>query len=411
MSERYSLNEPLPPEVVVASMGGPFGYRRFATFSAPWLRGRAFVFGGFICLLAIASGVGNGVASDDVAAGIRIGAWTFISFMLMSFAGPTLAAWVRTRSWRRERAAVIAAVVIGMGLAASVDQVASTAIARDIPKELQVRSSAEESGPAKSSPTSEMIVRVERSPLTMAISALFGLAIYFCLGGGLALRAYLGELNRWRESQRQRELQSLLADKRASEWQLHVLQAQIEPHFLFNTLAAVRSTLRADAGRAEATLDALVEYLRATIPKLRADPTALSTVAQQVEIARHYLTVMQLRMGDRLRIEIDIDPTIAAAAFPPLALVSLVENAIKHGLEPQRMGGCISIIGRRAGANVRVIVRDDGIGLGPGNSGSGLGLRNLRSQLQQRYGDSASLTVQTPATGGFEAIVEVPCEA
>ncbi len=409
MNARYSLGEPLPPEVVLATMGGPFGYRRFATFSAPWLRGRALVFAGFIGLLAIAAGSGNGLVSQDLAVGLRIGAWTFISFMLMSFAGPLLAAWVRTRSWHRERAAVVAAVVVGMALAASVDHVASTAIARDVPIEFQVRSDATKPTDAKSSSRGEMPAHIERSPLTVAVNAVFGLAVYFCLGGGLALRAYFGELSRWRESQRQREVQSLLADKRASEWQLHVLQAQIEPHFLFNTLAAVRSTLRADAGRAEATLDALVEYLRATIPKLRADPTATSTVAEQIEIVRHYLIVMQLRMGERLRVSIDIDPAIAGAAFPPLALMSLVENAIKHGLEPKRAGGTIRIEGRRLGDRLRILVRDDGVGLGAGSSGGGLGLRNLRAQLAQRYGDAATLIVQTPAAGGFEAIVEIPC--
>ena len=131
---------------------------------------------------------------------------------------------------------------------------------------------------------------------------------------------------------------------RANEAQLRLLQGQMEPHFLFNTLANVISLIDADAPRAKHMLEALTDYLRASLGGLRHDD---STLAAELDLARRYLELMQTRMGDRLRFEIDVDEALGRAALMPLVLQPLIENAVKHGLEPQVDGGTVRVTATR----------------------------------------------------------------
>jgi sensor histidine kinase YesM len=239
--------------------------------------------------------------------------------------------------------------------------------------------------------------------------------VYAALGGGFALRAYFAEGSRLRALQHAQELESLRRAKQEGDLRLGVLQAQVEPHFLFNTLASVRSMVREEPARAEAAIDALVDYLRATIPRLRADGTSLDTpLAMQFEVCRSYLALMRARMGERLRVSIDLPPALAGAPFPPLLLLTLVENAIKHGIEPRPGPGHVWLAARRiesgGGALLEVEVGDDGAGLGAA-MGHGVGLANVRAQLATRYGARAGLEVSGRAGGGVLATLRVPLEA
>lgn len=190
--------------------------------------------------------------------------------------------------------------------------------------------------------------------------------------------------------------------------QLSVLQAQIEPHFLFNTLAAIRPLIRQDAGQAEVVLDALADHLRSTLPQIRAG--SRSTLGQQLDICASYLAVMQARMGPRLHHEMQVPEEVRCIEFPPLMLLSLVENAIKHGIEPKPGPGSLIIRVQRDHHSLRVAVLDDGVGLSDGLQ-SGVGLANIREQLQLRHQGRARLTVATRPEGGTIAEIMLPIYA
>jgi sensor histidine kinase YesM len=218
------------------------------------------------------------------------------------------------------------------------------------------------------------------------------------------VRRYLDEPRQLAALERERELTALRAQNRALDTRLGVLQAQIEPHFLFNTLASVRSLILVDPQSAERTLDALVDYLRATIPRLR-DAAVDSTLGQQLEICEHYLKLMQVRMG-RLDYAISVEPALSSASFPPLLLISLVENAVKHGIEAKPGPGRITVSARKEHESLVVCVADDGPGLGHA-IGSGVGLSNVREQLRVRYGSRATFALTSGVHGGALASISI----
>ena len=204
---------------------------------------------------------------------------------------------------------------------------------------------------------------------------------------------------RQREQHEKAQLQNRLLDAR-----LQVLRAQVEPHFLYNSLANVQYLIRSDAPAAEAMVGALIDYLRHALPRMR---EATSTVGEEVALARSYLDVLRIRMGGRLAVSIDVPGTLASQPFPPLLLISLVENAIKHGLEPKPGGGELAIAAIRDDQVLRVTVRDNGMGFGA-SGGSGIGLRNIRETLASLFGDSATLTVEPGESAGVTATIEIP---
>jgi sensor histidine kinase YesM len=185
--------------------------------------------------------------------------------------------------------------------------------------------------------------------------------------------------------------------------ELKLLQAQVEPHFLFNTLANVRHLMQTQNPQALAMLDHLIHYLRTALPEMRGES---STLGREVELARAYLEIMRLRMGGALVIAIDLPQALVPAPFPPLMLMTLVENAIKHGVAPAA-GGRVAIRARAADGKMRVTVEDDGAGLG-GTLGSGVGLANLRERLAALFGPAARLDLESHEGGGTRASIEVP---
>ena len=215
------------------------------------------------------------------------------------------------------------------------------------------------------------------------------------------------------------------AQLRANEAQLRLLQGQMEPHFLFNTLANVISLIDADAPRAKHMLEALTDYLRASLGGLRHDD---STLAVELDLARRYLELMRTRMGDRLRFEIVADDALSRAALMPLVLQPLIENAVKHGLEPQVDGGTVRVTATRMKVDGRdslqVCIEDDGAGLAVaarrprrtvagGPDGHGIALANLRERLLARFGTGARLTLSDlgndpGASAGTRACLVIP---
>jgi sensor histidine kinase YesM len=189
---------------------------------------------------------------------------------------------------------------------------------------------------------------------------------------------------------------------------LRLLQAQVEPHFLYNTLANVQALMRNDPADAEAMLGHLIDYLRRSLPRT---DTALSTLGEELERSRAYLAILKLRMGERLALEIDVAHELLPTPLPPMMLQTLVENAIKHGLEPKPAGGHVWIFARRDDGRIAVTVADDGCGFDVSGGGTGIGLRNVRERLRLLFGSAASLTVAANAPAGVAATISVPASA
>ncbi|MYM21800.1 sensor histidine kinase [Duganella sp. FT135W] len=194
-------------------------------------------------------------------------------------------------------------------------------------------------------------------------------------------------------------------ERRVVEARMAALQAQVEPHFLFNTLALIGQLIETDPPQAARIHQNLIDYLRATLPQMRAK--GAGTLGRQIEMSRAYLAIMQARMRSRLAVSIDVPDDMASATFPVMMLQILIENAIKHGLEPKIEGGRIDIRAAVDGQMLQVDVLDDGVGFNPFSS-DGVGLANVRERLRIQYGNRAQLVIEAPLTGGTRASIRVP---
>ena len=193
--------------------------------------------------------------------------------------------------------------------------------------------------------------------------------------------------------------------KELTEAKLHLLHAQVEPHFLYNTLASAQLLTRSDPARAEAMLGHLIQYLRRSLPNAEDE---MSTLGAELERALAYLEILRIRMGERLDVQVDIPEALRATPLPAMMLQTLVENAIKHGLEPRTGGGTVWIRARRDDDGIAVTVADNGDGFTGKTSGSGIGLKNVRERLRLRYNGEANLSVIANFPAGVAATITVP---
>jgi sensor histidine kinase YesM len=206
-----------------------------------------------------------------------------------------------------------------------------------------------------------------------------------------------------REATTQAEIANL--ERRLVEAKMATLQAQIEPHFLFNTLALIGQLIETDPPQAAKVHMHLIEYLRATMPQLRS--SGGGTLGRQVVMSRAYLAIMQARMKVRLAVGFDVPDYLNEACFPPMMLQTLIENAIKHGLEPKIEGGRIDVRARLVDSMLQVEVRDNGVGFSM-KGGDGVGLANIRERLHLLYGSRAELVIEAPIEGGALASIRLP---
>ncbi len=191
------------------------------------------------------------------------------------------------------------------------------------------------------------------------------------------------------------------------EARMEALQAQIEPHFLFNTLASIDQLILTDPPRASKMQQSLIRYLRSAMPQMR--DGSRPTLGQQVNLSSAFLEIMSVRMEDRLTSLIKVPEGLKTAVFPSMMLQTLVENAIKHGLEPKAAGGTLEIDAEVDNGQLAVHVRDDGMGFMP-KSSDGVGLANIRERLQALYNGRAELIISVPPAGGTCATIKVPYE-
>jgi sensor histidine kinase YesM len=202
-----------------------------------------------------------------------------------------------------------------------------------------------------------------------------------------------------------RQVDVATLERKLTEAQMATLQAQVEPHFLFNTLALIGQLIETDPPEAARIHAHLIDYLRATLPQMRS--SGGGTLGKQVEMARAYLAIMQARMKERLTVQFNVPDFLGSAPFPPMMLQILIENAIKHGLEPKIEGGRIEIAARVVHATLHVDVRDNGVGFNP-RSDDGVGLANIRERLRLLYGKDGELVVETPSDGGALVSIRIP---
>lgn len=231
----------------------------------------------------------------------------------------------------------------------------------------------------------------------MLLSIIFGLVVaYFFI-----LRE---KLSNSKALLQEEKIKRLTVEKKALETKLKLLQAQIEPHFLFNTLSNILSLLATNSARGKTMLQDLTRYLRMSLYRTR---ETAATIGQEMEMIQAYINIYKVRMGDRLQCKIDIPDNIRDFSFPPMMIQPIVENAIKHGLEPRIEGGKISIKVETTKDILRVEVADTGLGFNSEGS-LGVGLSNIRKRLQSLYDDKAKLILKENQPIGFKAIIEVP---
>jgi LytS/YehU family sensor histidine kinase len=194
-------------------------------------------------------------------------------------------------------------------------------------------------------------------------------------------------------------------ERQAVDARLHLLQAQVAPHFLFNTLANVQALVDAGSPRASPVLRSLIQYLRAAVPVLH-EPAA--TIERELELVRPYLELMQMRMPDRLLYAMNVDSSVLQVRCPPTTLLTLVENAVRHGIDPSEEGGRIVIDIARIGERCLLRVTDTGAGLHESANGLGTGLTALRERLQLIFGDAAHLRLGPNDPSGVTVEIDLP---
>ncbi|KAB2838825.1 MAG: hypothetical protein F9K47_17245, partial [Burkholderiales bacterium] len=230
--------------------------------------------------------------------------------------------------------------------------------------------------------------------LGLTLSLLLTLAVAKFLGGRRRLAERQAESSRL-------EASCARLEKEATQARLAMLQAQIEPHFLFNTLASVDHLIQIDPAAASRMQKHLIQYLRAAMPQMR---DGGSTLSREVDLAQAYLAILKMRMEERLDYRFEIPSELNQLPLPPMMLPTLVENAIKHGLEPKPEGGSIVVSAHRAGDQLHVTVADTGVGFAAA-PGKGVGLANIRERLALLYQDRARLEIVDNAPGTRATLV------
>ncbi len=237
-----------------------------------------------------------------------------------------------------------------------------------------------------------------RNGQALAIGAVLGA---LTVGGSCMMESWWDTRARLDRAERD----ALARDKALVEAELRVLQAQVEPHFLFNTLANVVSLIHTHPDRAARLLERLTSLLRASLSRAR---RADGTLGDELAVVRAYLDIQAERMAGRMTYRVDVDPGLESVRMPPLLLQPLVENAVLHGIEPSAAGGHVAVHAERSGGVVRIRVVDDGLGIDSDTAGHGLGIANVRERLRAAFGDRGRLGLSETPGGGVSADLRIP---
>jgi signal transduction histidine kinase len=417
-------DQPVPFKLIGKLSGWSSKAQHYPIFSQTWFSYRIRGFAIPVCLiLSLLTLITFSAPTADDPLRIRLAVVSFgVAILIALVLGRWLAVKVRTQSrlhnWskKKEVIGISIALLIGISVAA-------------IPMQFSVKKNrpitiADESKKIATAPAVTVLTDQKRIPQKQEngfhydssyqdlINFIFSTLLLLWLGGGYDLLAYLRQRRALEEALLLEEFDRYKSERNQAEMRLSVLASQVEPHFLFNTLSGVRAAMLSDPARGVIIIDHLVEYLRSTIPKMRSDGSSTqTTLRNQFDSVRAYLGVIHVRMP-RLSFEVDSPAELLDLVVPPLMLISLVENAVKHGIEPKKGPVKISVSARKMMVEdkerLELCVKDNGVGFGGASSGSGIGLSNIRERLKQLYGADASLSLIAGIDGGVEASIYLP---
>ncbi|MFG6467431.1 sensor histidine kinase [Roseateles sp. BYS87W] len=278
----------------------------------------------------------------------------------------------------------------------------------------EAQQAAEEARQALEEATAEMGSAESRRRVTVvhAGDSLMDLAVLWILASAVIKAMYKGRIQaEVKAAQAAENAESEALKRQVVEARMAAMQAQVEPHFLFNTLASIDHLIEVDPPRASQMQKNLIALLRASMPTMREANAngAVRDLGRELAVIRPYLEILKMRMEERLQTEIDVPEGLMSAEFPPMMIQGLVENAIKHGLEPKAEGGSLKVKAEIVHGKLAVTVADTGLGFGrAATSGTGVGLANIRERLQLLHGPKASVTVTENQPSGTVVTITVP---
>lgn len=415
-------DQPLPDKLINEKASWSVLAQRYPVFSQTWLRYRALSFlmpfGVFTAIVLMFGIVFATTAKkiDNEATPYLLFFFIWLGVLTSLFLGRFLATQIKRRRWSqaREKTAIVIAILAGIAISFSIVHQADHKLGRRA-KPISTESEEKLKSLIKSDEVKiGIVITEEEQHQGEIIDTIVWLVLMSWWGGLLDLRTYFRQTREISQALTQEQLEKYKSERNQAQMQLSILASQVEPHFLFNTLSGVRAAMLSDPARGVQIIDHLVDYLRATIPQMRSDGGLMfSTVEQQFHAIRAYLGVIQTRIP-RLQISIECPPELKLCAMPPLMLISLVENAVKHGIELKK--GAVEIIvsahrdSTEQGERLIISVADNGLGFGQAASGTGIGLSNIRERLKQLYGDQASLQLSMRETGGVNAALHLPMQ-
>ena len=405
-------DNPLPSKIFGKYGGWGSMAQQYPIFSQTWYKYRALSFLWPMALLAVFLGLGLFVIPESNAkfklflASLFL--WISITTALML--GRGLAVLVAKQTWSERKISIGVVLAVCMGILAAIYLVHlehgfEKQFTNDYLQELKLKKQTD----LALVDSDEMY---QNSPIVSAARYLILLATFLWLGGTADLFAYFRQRREMKDVIVEQRVAHYQKERNEAELRLSVLASQIEPHFLFNTLSGVRSAILSDPQMGVAIIDNLVEYLRATIPQLRNDGSCSQVkLGSQLQAIRAYLGVIKFRIP-RLSVEVEFDPTLSELFIPPLMLISLVENAVKHGIELKKGPVHIAVSAEKTlldnQEKLVLTVSDNGLGFTAGASGTGIGLTNIRERLKQLYQEHAALTLETNEQGGVTARIILP---
>ncbi|MFZ6741934.1 sensor histidine kinase [Undibacterium sp. JH2W] len=435
----HTSEQLLPAEVAAKSETWLTRARSYPVFSRTWFRYRAQAWLGLFAIVDLLVVLISLLIGADLSKAAVVFVPLTLGGTALHLIGPAIAVWVRKQAYASKKEAVLLTLALLLGGLLSYGifsgsnyltkylvvggkdvsfAVGGTISATDKSEPKKVGTSPGVSvRPAQASEQDQEVKKIEQSPalkiIMQGFSMLFIGGVITYTAGAVDLWYFFRQKKRLIEAVRQQELKAAQEARREAELRLSVLAAQVEPHFLFNTLAGVRSAILTEPHRATAIVDHLVDYLRATIPQMRSDgSSAQGRLKQQLEAAAAYLGLMQARIP---RLSYSVDSEVSDAALPPLMLISLVENAVKHGVEPKVGAVHIAVQAKKIQQDsvdmLELTVADNGVGFAAASSGTGIGLANIHERLASMYGARASLVLKARADGGVAATILLPLEA
>jgi hypothetical protein len=431
-------DQPLPGKLIDKLGSWSVKAQHYPVFSQTWFRYRALGFTAPLVVLGLFMvTISIFFANEKVAPPDSVKPYTMFFVLYLGIAlnllgGRWLATQVKKRQWRvrNEILGIASALIFGIGLSLIIVESAERFVGKTVNKNSpetkekiqplnKPSEPSEPSNLSNLSNTNEVKVGVIISDEEEHKVNIPNIALWIFLlswwGGVLDFRAYLKQRRELEEASIQEKIDQYKSERNQAQMRLSVLASQVEPHFLFNTLSGVRAAMLSDPARGVAIIDHLVDYLRSTIPQMRSDGNLmLSSVDNQFNSVRAYLGVIHMRIP-RMSFSVECPLDLMDCAVPPLMLISLVENAVKHGIEPKK--GAVHIAVRASkipvndhadGEQLCLSVEDNGVGFGHSVSGSGIGLNNIRERLKHLYAGDASLELSMREEGGIVARILLP---